>query len=294
MDTFKRFKYLYLFVCVLLISVFASLVVLGHLLDNNIGKDSNTVTIALPSVSFKEEEDNLDEWTNVSEMTLFGSNYGGNRDKVIASGMSNSIELVVDNRNSGALDYEIVFHFSNNEEWLPLQFKITRYDGTALTNDYVGIETLDGLTDTHTLGRYRYAYYLVEWYWQDYDGSTELGNLALEKDMWIFASVNARTWKSEDQNSSNGIAIEYNHNKGWSVVNIVVGVLGVGSAVATCFTLYRLSLDYNRIGFGLYQLNQSSIRRKRRERFNNNQIRINKTGIRNSQKFGRKIGSRNG
>ena len=248
----KKLKFLYIFITILFVSLFASLAVLGSLLSNNIGKDANTVSIILPSVLFNGEEDNLDEWDYVSEMTLFGSNYGNNRDKVIAPGMSNSIKIKVENRNSGVLDYEIIFHFSSSEDdfWLPLKFKITRYDDTKLTNDYVAVETLDGLTDTHSVAGSRYSYYLVEWYWPYGENDTELGDLVLDKDIKIFASVEVKTWKSENQASLDGVLIKYQQHPVWEVINFIVAILIIVSAYAICSTLYNLSMAYYQSGGG--------------------------------------------
>ena len=203
----KKLKSLYIFIVILAVTLCASLAVLGSLLSNNIGKDRNTVSIVLPSISFEDEDDNLDEWDYVGEMNIFGSNYGTNRDKVIAPGMSNSAKIVVDNRNVGVLDYEIVFHFSSSVEdfWIPLEIKITRYDEHNLTDGYVIVSSLDGLTDTHTLAGGRYSYYLVEWYWPYGTDDTELGNYVVENDIKINASIQVKTCKSENQASLNGI-----------------------------------------------------------------------------------------
>ena len=235
---------LYLFIAILIVTIFASLAVLGSVLSDNISKDNNTVSILLPSISFDKEEENLDEWNHVSEMTLFGSNYGANRDKIIAPGMSNSIKIKVENRNSGVLDYEIKFHFTSSVDdyWIPLQFKITRYDQTKLTDNYVPVETLDGLTDTHTVAGTRYSYYLVEWYWP-YDASdTEIGNLVIDGDLSISASVEVRTWKSENQSSLDGLLIIYKQHPVWAIVNIIVAIAIIASAYAICYTLYNLSM----------------------------------------------------
>lgn len=241
----KKLKSLYIFIVILAVTLCASLAVLGSLLSNNIGKDRNTVSIVLPSISFEDEDDNLDEWDYVGEMNIFGSNYGTNRDKVIAPGMSNSVEIVVDNRNVGVLDYEIVFHFSSSVEdfWIPLEFKITRYDEQNLTDGYVIVSSLDGLTDTHTLAGNRHSYYLVEWYWPEGANDTELGNYVLDNDIKINASIQVKTWKSEDQASLNGIITKYDMNPIWAVVNVIISLGIVLVAYATCSTLHKLSMS---------------------------------------------------
>ena len=241
----KKLKSLYIFIVILAVTLCASLAVLGSLLSNNIGKDRNTVSIVLPSISFEEEDDNLDEWDYVGEMNIFGSNYGTNRDKVIAPGMSNSAKIVVDNRNVGVLDYEIIFHFSSSVEdfWIPLEFKITRYDEQNLTDGYVIVSSLDGLTDTHTLAGNRHSYYLVEWYWPEGANDTELGNYVLDNDIKINASIQVKTWKSEDQASLNGIITKYDMNPIWAVVNVIISIGIILVAYATCSTLHKLSMS---------------------------------------------------
>ena len=241
----KKLKSLYIFIVILAVTLCASLAVLGSLLSNNIGKDRNTVSIVLPSISFEDEDDNLDEWDYVGEMNIFGSNYGTNRDKVIAPGMSNSAKIVVDNRNVGVLDYEIVFHFSSSVEdfWIPLEFKITRYDEQNLTDGYVIVSSLDGLTDTHTLAGNRHSYYLVEWYWPEGANDTELGNYVLDNDIKINASIQVKTWKSEDQASLNGIITKYDMNPIWAVVNVIISLAIILVAYATCSTLHKLSMS---------------------------------------------------
>ena len=241
----KKLKSLYNFIVILAVTLCASLAVLGSLLSNNIGRDRNTVSIVLPSISFEDEDDNLDEWDYVGEMNIFGSNYGTNRDKVIAPGMSNSAKIVVDNRNVGVLDYEIVFHFSSSVDdfWIPLEFKITRYDEQNLTDGYVIVSSLDGLTDTHTLAGNRHSYYLVEWYWPEGANDTELGNYVLDNDIKINASIQVKTWKSEDQASLNGIITKYDMNPIWAVVNVIVSLGIILVAYATCSTLHKLSMS---------------------------------------------------
>ena len=241
----KKLKSLYIFIVILAVTLCASLAVLGSLLSNNIGKDRNTVSIVLPSISFEDEDDNLDEWDYVGEMNIFGSNYGTNRDKVIAPGMSNSAKIVVDNRNVGVLDYEIVFHFSSSVDdfWIPLEFKITRYDEHNLTDGYVIVSSLDGLTDTHTLAGNRYSYYLVEWFWPYGTDDTELGNYVVENDIKINASIQVKTWKSEDQASLNGIITKYDMNPIWAVVNVIISLGIILVAYATCSTLHKLSMS---------------------------------------------------
>ena len=241
----KKLKSLYIFIVILAVTLCASLAVLGSLLSNNIGRDRNTVSIVLPSISFEDEDDNLDEWDYVGEMNIFGSNYGTNRDKVIAPGMSNSAQIVVDNRNVGVLDYEIVFHFSSSVEdfWIPLEFKITRYDEHKLTDGYVIVSSLDGLTDTHTLAGNRHSYYLVEWYWPEGANDTELGNYVLDNDIKINASIQVKTWKSEDQASLNGIITKYDMNPIWAVVNVIISLGIILIAYAACSTLHKLSMS---------------------------------------------------
>ena len=238
----NKTKKLYSFVFALVVFVFASLAVLGSVLGDNIGKDPNAILVSLPSIYSKIQEKDLEQWDFVSEMTLFGSNYGEDRDKVIAPGMSHSVEIVIDNRNSDALDYEINFSFFSSEEdlWIPLQCKITRYDGMLITNDYTPVENLRNLSDTHTLGGERYAYYLVEWYWPDDIDNTYIGNMALEKDLKISASINATSKKSEDKESINGISTEYKQETGWETFNTVIGVIIGIQIFITCLSVYKL------------------------------------------------------
>ena len=242
----NKTKKLYSFVFALVVFVFASLAVLGSVLGDNVGKDPNAILVSLPSIYSKNKENDLEQWDYVSEMTLFGSNYGENRDKVIAPGMSNSVEIVIDNRNSDALDYEINFSFFSSEEdfWIPLKCKITRYDGTLITDDYTSVENLNYLTDTHTLGGERHAYYLVEWYWPDDIDNTYIGNMALEKDLKISATINATSKKSEDKESTNGISTEYKQDSGWQSVNTVIGAIILIQVILTCLSVYRLNDEF--------------------------------------------------
>ena len=298
----KKLKSLYIFIVILAVTLCASLAVLGSLLSNNIGKDRNTVSIVLPSISFEDEDDNLDEWDYVGEMNIFGSNYGTNRDKVIAPGMSNSVEIVVDNRNVGVLDYEIVFHFSSSVEdfWIPLEFKITRYDEQNLTDGYVIVSSLDGLTDTHTLAGNRHSYYLVEWYWPEGANDTELGNYVLDNDIKINASIQVKTWKSEDQASLNGIITKYDMNPIWAVVNVIISLGIILVAYATCSTLHKLSMSkyFTYGGFtakGPYRYNipKRKFNRPRGELLFAGANEPRNSALRKNKKRKRKIGVRN-
>ena len=298
----KKLKSLYIFIVILAVTLCASLAVLGSLLSNNIGKDRNTVSIVLPSISFEEEDDNLDEWDYVGEMNIFGSNYGTNRDKVIAPGMSNSAQIVVDNRNVGVLDYEIIFHFSSSVEdfWIPLEFKITRYDEENLTDGYVIVSSLDGLTDTHTLAGNRYSYYLVEWYWPEGANDTELGNYVLDNDIKINASIQVKTWKSEDQASLNGIITKYDMNPIWAVVNVIISLGIILIAYATCSTLHKLSMSkyFTYGGFtpkGPYRYNipKRKFNRPRGELLFAGANEPRNSALRKNKKRKRKIGVRN-
>lgn len=299
----KKLKSLYIFIVILAVTLCASLAVLGSLLSNNIGKDRNTVSIVLPSISFEDEDDNLDEWDYVGEMNIFGSNYGTNRDKVIAPGMSNSAKIVVDNRNVGVLDYEIVFHFSSSVEdfWIPLEFKITRYDEQNLTDGYVIVSSLDGLTDTHALAGNRHSYYLVEWYWPEGANDTELGNYVLDNDIKINASIQVKTWKSEDQASLNGIITKYDINPIWAVVNVIISLGIILVAYATCSTLHKLSMNtyFSYGGFtpkGPYRYSVSKRRfnRPRGELLFAGANEPRNSALRKNKKRKRKIGVRNG
>ena len=298
----KKLKSLYIFIVILAVTLCASLAVLGSLLSNNIGKDRNTVSIVLPSISFEDEDDNLDEWDYVGEMNIFGSNYGTNRDKVIAPGMSNSAQIVVDNRNVGVLDYEIVFHFSSSVEdfWIPLEFKITRYDEHNLTDGYVIVSSLDGLTDTHTLAGNRHSYYLVEWYWPEGANDTELGNYVLDNDIKINASIQVKTWKSEDQASLNGIITKYDMNPIWAVVNVIISIGIILVAYATCSTLHKLSMSkyFTYGGFtakGPYRYNipKRKFNRPRGELLFAGANEPRNSALRKNKKRKRKIGVRN-
>ena len=298
----KKLKSLYIFIVILAVTLCASLAVLGSLLSNNIGRDRNTVSIVLPSISFEEEEDNLDEWDYVGEMNIFGSNYGTNRDKVIAPGMSNSAKIVVDNRNVGVLDYEIIFHFSSSVDdfWIPLEFKITRYDEQNLTDGYVIVSSLDGLTDTHTLAGNRHSYYLVEWYWPEGANDTELGNYVLDNDIKINASIQVKTWKSEDQASLNGIITKYDMNPIWAVVNVIISLGIILVAYATCSTLHKLSMSkyFTYGGFtakGPYRYNipKRKFNRPRGELLFAGANEPRNSALRKNKKRKRKIGVRN-
>ena len=242
MNNIKKF---YLFIFLLALIVLASSAILGSLLEKNIGKDPNTITISLPSL-LPDSESDLDEWKYVSEMTIFGSNIGQNRDKVIAPGMTNSAEIVIDNRNSDALDYEINFNFSSSEEdyWIPLQMKITRYDGTVLTEGYSSIEDIASISDSHTIGGERYAYYLVEWYWPDGENDAEFGDYVLDKNIRIFASVDVETAKSANKDATNGMKISYKQEAMWEIINTVIGAILVLFAGITCIIVLRLQNSY--------------------------------------------------
>ena len=298
----KKLKSLYIFIVILAVTLCASLAVLGSLLSNNIGRDRNTVSIVLPSISFEDEDDNLDEWDYVGEMNIFGSNYGTNRDKVIAPGMSNSAQIVVDNRNVGVLDYEIVFHFSSSVDdfWIPLEFKITRYDEQNLTDGYVIVSSLDGLTDTHTLAGNRHSYYLVEWYWPEGANDTELGNYVLDNDIKINASIQVKTWKSEDQASLNGIITKYDMNPIWAVVNVIISLGIILVAYAACSTLHKLSMSkyFTYGGFtakGPYRYNipKRKFNRPRGELLFAGANEPRNSALRKNKKRKRKIGVRN-
>jgi hypothetical protein len=298
----KKLKSLYIFIVILAVTLCASLAVLGSLLSNNIGKDRNTVSIVLPSISFEEEDDNLDEWDYAGEINIFGSNYGTNRDKVIAPGMSNTAKIVVDNRNVGVLDYEIVFHFSSSVDdfWIPLEFKITRYDEQNLTDGYVIVSSLDGLTDTHTLAGNRHSYYLVEWYWPEGANDTELGNYVLDNDIKINASIQVKTWKSEDQASLNGIITKYDMNPIWAVVNVIISLGIILIAYATCSTLHKLSMSkyFTYGGFtakGPYRYNvpKRKFNRPRGELLFAGANEPRNSALRKNKKRKRKIGVRN-
>ena len=238
----KRF---YTFIFILIVSVLATMAVLGSALSNNVAKNPNTIVISLPSLyneDSKNDENDLDDWDFNSEMSLFGSELSSDGEKIIYPGSSNSIEITIENRNDEALDFDIDFSFaSNNEElWIPLMCKITRYDGVELTNGYVPVETITDLSDHHTLGALHYAYYEIDWYWPTGEDDNFYGELAMKEELRISSTIHAKTNKSEDTLSTNGVKIEYKKNPIWQIVNVIVGiVLGLG-AITTLLKLFSL------------------------------------------------------
>ena len=105
------------------------------------------------------------------------------------------------------------------------------------------MKTLDGLSDTDTIGGNRYGHYIVQWVWPDDSVNSELGDLALEKNVKIFASVSARMWKSNNPNSSNGDENSYDYNQIWSIINSVIAII-IGIALfALGYTLHHIYFD---------------------------------------------------
>lgn len=239
----KKLKTLYLVVLCLTISVCMSLSVLGNILAENMGKDPDTVSVVLPSMPFRSEG-SVETWKVTSETNVFDFSSRIGRDKLIKPGMSNSVEIRVDNRNGHAVDYDIIFNFGTTVEgvWVPLQFKITRYDGDVITNNYETMEALDGLEDRHTVGGYRYTYYLVEWVWPMGGDDTEFGNLAASEDFRVFVNIDVSTWQSIDVASLNGELTTYNHNHFWTAFNILLATTPIIASIVGASIFYHFEI----------------------------------------------------
>ena len=62
--------------------------------------------------------------------------------------------------------------------------------------------------------------------------------------MKIFASISAKSWKSENPYSTNGIVKKYVHESKWMHINIVVGVILAIALIVTSCALFTLKDPY--------------------------------------------------
>ena len=240
----KTVKNIYTFVLFLSMLLFSSLAVLGNYLSENIGKAPDTVSVILTSLPFNDQG-SVESWKLKSEANIFDFNDIENRDKFIKPGMGNSVVITIDNRNSFAFDYDIIFSFKSTPDGpeIPLKFKITRYDGKVLTDGYEGMYDLDGFKDSHTVGGIRYTTYLIEWVWPHTDNDTYFGDFAAEQELRVYMDINVASWQSTDIMNTNGDMINYNNNYLWTIVNILIGITPLIASIVGGTIAYKLGMN---------------------------------------------------
>lgn len=240
----KAIKNIYTFVLFLTMMLFSSLAILGNYLSENIGKDPDTVSVILPSLPFNDQG-SAESWQTKSEANIFEYNDFENRDKLIKPGMSNSVVITIDNMNAFAFDYDIFFHFKSTPVGpeVPLVFKVTRYDGEALTEGYESMYSLDGLKDMHTVGGNRYTSYLIEWEWPHTENDTYFGDFAAQEELRVYVDINVVSWQSLDITNTNGKSIKYNSNPFWTVLNVIIAFTPLIASVVGGSVAYKLGMN---------------------------------------------------
>lgn len=127
-------------------------------------------------------------------------------DRLFAPGTANSYPFRFKNNGNVPVDYTMTVkaYITPEETSLPIQAKMNRFDGSWLVGSQESWEpvlTLNGVTDSGTLGVNRYANYTLDWQWPfetaDETGDiragdaydTLLGNLAAGEDITLTVEI---------------------------------------------------------------------------------------------------------
>ena len=146
-------------------------------------------------------------WTLDTLVNIFHVSYPGNGgqptvvsaygDKVIAPGTTGDYDFYIENNGTVSMDYtltaegEATFTQGGQEYTIPIQAKLSRYDGKYLAGSeetWEPLEALDGVSDKGVVAGKHFMKYTLRWQWafeqenvaegDEYD--TMLGNLAAE------------------------------------------------------------------------------------------------------------------
>ncbi|MBR3786245.1 MAG: LPXTG cell wall anchor domain-containing protein [Firmicutes bacterium] len=185
--------------------------------------DADAVFVRIPKSGF-EISDGGNVWTASTDVEIFNVSYednqcnvtvnGGNGEKVIAPGTTNAFVFKVKNTGETALDYEVDLEafFTPKDTIIPIQAKISRYDGEWVagdTSNFIDITNVEDIHDKGTLGAGRYTYYALEWVWPFEQGldelDTSLGNASLRDDITFTLRVKTTAYMSTDPNADAGI-----------------------------------------------------------------------------------------
>lgn len=181
-------------------------------------------TTTVPPVTGFIAYDDQGEWKRKTSVEIFKISYENSEttvtvqsddgDKLIAPGTENSYVFKLKNPGEVAMDYTVTIDavFSPAEIQIPIQARLSRYDGKWITGsreNFDTVEALDAAKDNATLGAGRYTYYVLDWCWP-YEGDTDeldtlLGNMATEQDLTFTITINTIARASDDPNAGGGI-----------------------------------------------------------------------------------------
>lgn len=163
-------------------------------------------------------------WTTNTKVDIFKSSYTNKQgqmtvksddgDKVIAPGTSNSFVFKLQNTGDVSLDYAVdIDTFTSDGYTLPVQARLSRYDGKWVMGDEKHWDSVDNLNeafDTDTLAAGSYTYYTLDWRWK-FDGNDEwdtmLGDVADYNDINLTIQINTSATETMDPRYAGGIKI---------------------------------------------------------------------------------------
>ncbi|MBR3779263.1 MAG: hypothetical protein IKL13_06040 [Clostridia bacterium] len=180
-----------------------------------------TTAATAPPRPGMEVGDEQTVWTTDTQVEIFRIHYeNGEQEitvqsqdgsKVIAPGTENNYVFKLKNTGNVTLDYtvEIDAYCAPAAYAIPVEARLTRYDGAAIVGDADGYGTvaqLDAAQDAASLGAGKYTYYTLEWCWPfegDDEWDTLLGNLAAEEELTF--SIAIRTTATHGDGPGGGI-----------------------------------------------------------------------------------------
>lgn len=163
-------------------------------------------------------------WTTNTMVDIFKSSYQNKQGqfsvksedgvKIIAPGTSNSFVFKLQNTGDVPLDYAVdIDTFTSDGYTLPVQARLSRYDGKWVLGDEKHWDSVDNLNeafDTDTLAAGSYTYYTLDWRWK-FDGNDEwdtmLGDVADYNDINLTIQINTSATETMDPRYAGGIKI---------------------------------------------------------------------------------------
>lgn len=156
-------------------------------------------------------------WAGETNVEIFKISYvngenkvtveGGNGNKVIAPGTSNTYSFTLKNTGDVSLDYKMSMEASvtGTDLRIPVVVRVYDHDGDFCLGEeelWEDVLELDKVQKEGTLAADRFANYTLEWMWpfegnDDYD--TMLGNLAKENDLTLTIKISTYAEESEDK-----------------------------------------------------------------------------------------------
>ncbi|MBQ3193240.1 MAG: hypothetical protein IJB59_06705 [Oscillospiraceae bacterium] len=174
----------------------------GSVVYEDGGYDPTNHKLLTASPNFRVYDENT-VWSSQTDIEIFKISYENGSgqvtvnsqrgDKVLAPGTENTYRFTLENTGNVSVDYELTMeaYFSHTDTPIPIQARVTDYQGNYLAGSAEGkadVLELNNVHQTGTLARRYVAPYTLEWEWPfelDDEYDTMLGNLAVDEDITL-------------------------------------------------------------------------------------------------------------